>query len=71
MWRSHQRNWLHFLAATVGYARVRSRAHYLSDVLAGGILGYTIGRCADLTCTVLMRRNVFASRPREVQHLLH
>jgi len=47
MSRSRQRNWLHLLAATVGYARVRRRAHYLSDVLAGGILGYAIGRCAD------------------------
>lgn len=56
MWRSRQRNRLHLLAATVGYARVRSRAHYCSDVLAGGILGYAIGRSADLTYTALMRR---------------
>jgi hypothetical protein len=49
MSRSRQRNCLHLLAATVGYARVRRRAHYPSDVLAGGILGYAIGWCADWT----------------------
>lgn len=55
MWRSRQRNWLHLLAATVGYARVRRRAHYLVDVLAGGTLGYAIGRCADWTWEILMK----------------
>lgn len=47
MWRSRRRVWLHLIAATVGYARVRRRAHDLLDVLAGGALGYAIGRCAD------------------------
>jgi membrane-associated phospholipid phosphatase len=53
LWRSRQRNWLHLLAATVGYARVRGRAHHLLDVLAGGTLGYAIGRCADSTWEAL------------------
>ncbi len=47
MRRSRHRGWLHLLAATVGYMRVRRRAHHLSDVLAGGALGYALGRCAD------------------------
>jgi membrane-associated phospholipid phosphatase len=54
MWRSHRRTWLHLLAVTVGYSRVRSRAHHLSDVLAGGALGYAIGRCVDWIWWVLM-----------------
>lgn len=54
LWRSRRRNWLHLLAATVGYARVRRRAHHLLDVLAGGTLGYAIGRCADWTWEILM-----------------
>jgi hypothetical protein len=44
---SPSRNWLYCLAAMLGYTRVRRRAHYRSDVLAGGILGYAIGRYAD------------------------
>jgi membrane-associated phospholipid phosphatase len=54
MRRSSRRNWLHLLAAAVGYARVHRRVHYLSDVLAGGTLGYAIGGCADWAWTVLM-----------------
>jgi membrane-associated phospholipid phosphatase len=49
MRRSRRRKWLHLLAAAVGYTRVSRRAHYPSDVLAGGALGYAIGRCADWT----------------------
>jgi PAP2 superfamily len=55
MSRSRRRNWLHLLAMTVGYARVRRHAHYPSDVLAGGTLGYAIGRCADWAWEKLMR----------------
>lgn len=51
---SRQRNLLHLLAATVGYARVRRRAHYLSDVLAGASLGYAVGRCADWIWEILV-----------------
>lgn len=39
---SGHRRWLHLLAAGVGYARVRRRAHYYSDVVAGAILGYGV-----------------------------
>ena len=60
---SRRRAWLHLLAATVGYARVRKRAHHLGDVLAGGALGYAVGRCADwswsslgATATLVKRR---------------
>jgi hypothetical protein len=53
MSRSRQRYWLHLFAAIVGYGRVRRRAHYFSDVVAGGILGYVIGRCADWTWEIL------------------
>jgi membrane-associated phospholipid phosphatase len=47
MRRSRHRGWLHLLAAAVGYARVRRRVHYFGDVLAGGTLGYALGRSAD------------------------
>ncbi len=50
---SRQRNWLHLLAAAIGYARVRRRAHHLLDVLAGGAMGYAIGRAADATWEAL------------------
>jgi membrane-associated phospholipid phosphatase len=53
MRRSRHRGWLHLLAATVGYARVRRRAHHLGDVLAGGALGYAIGGCADWSWSLL------------------
>jgi membrane-associated phospholipid phosphatase len=53
MHRSPRRTWLHLLAASVGYGRVRSRAHHLGDVLAGGAVGYAIGRCADWVWTLL------------------
>lgn len=51
---SPRRNWLHLLAAAIGYARVCRRAHHLSDVLAGATIGYAIGRGADWTWTALM-----------------
>jgi hypothetical protein len=47
MSRSRSRNWPLLLAAGVGYARVLKRAHYLSDVLAGSVVGYAVGWCAD------------------------
>lgn len=55
MWPSRRRNWLHLLAATIGYARIHSRAHHFLDVLAGGALGYVIGRCADSVWGTLTR----------------
>lgn len=67
---SRQRNWLHLFAVTVGYARVRRRAHYPSDVLAGGVLGYAIGRCADWTWEILIgaRSGVCATDARHLQN---
>ncbi len=53
MHTSPRRNWLYGLAAMLGYTRVHRRAHYPGDVLAGGILGYTIGRCADWAWEIL------------------
>ncbi len=55
-WMRHSRHhgWLHLLAGAVGYARVRRRAHYLGDVLAGGTLGYAIGACADWGWSLLV-----------------
>lgn len=37
---SRQRRWLHLVAIGIGYLRVRRRAHYYGDVVAGAILGY-------------------------------
>jgi len=54
MRRSRQRVWLHLLAATLGYSRVHGRVHHPSDVVAGGILGYAIGRCVDWISSVLV-----------------
>jgi membrane-associated phospholipid phosphatase len=54
MRRSPRCNWLHLLAATVGYVRVYRRAHHPGDVLAGGTMGYAIGWCADWIWTMLM-----------------
>jgi hypothetical protein len=51
---SPRRNLLYFLAATIGYGRVHKRAHYPSDVLVGGTLGYAIGRCVDWIWEILM-----------------
>jgi undecaprenyl-diphosphatase len=53
MRQSPLRNRLHLLATIVGYTRVHRRAHYVSDVLAGGTIGYAIGWCTDLTWKVL------------------
>lgn len=44
---THRRFWLLMLATAIGYARIRSRAHYLSDVVVGGTLGYAMGRSAN------------------------
>jgi membrane-associated phospholipid phosphatase len=55
MRRSRHRGWLHLLAATVGYMRVRRRAHHPGDVLAGGALGYAIGGGADWSWSTAMR----------------
>lgn len=51
---SRQRVWLHLLAASLGYSRVSGRVHYPSDVVAGGILGYAIGRCVDWIWSVFV-----------------
>lgn len=39
---SRQGRWLHLVAIGIGYLRVRRRAHYYGDVVAGAILGYVI-----------------------------
>ncbi len=44
---SRQRRWLHLVAIGIGYLRVRRRAHYYGDVVAGGILGYGIAWQAE------------------------
>jgi membrane-associated phospholipid phosphatase len=54
MQRSRQCVWLHLLAAGLGYSRVRGRVHYPSDVVAGGVLGYAIGRWVDWIWSVLV-----------------
>lgn len=45
--RSRPRNLPYLLAAGVGCARVHRRAHHLSDVVAGSVVGYAISWCAD------------------------
>jgi membrane-associated phospholipid phosphatase len=62
MRRSRHRGWLHLLAATVGYMRVRRRAHHLGDVLAGGALGYAIGGSADWSWSSLRSTAIRAKR---------
>lgn len=39
---SRHGRWLHAVATLIGYSRVRYRAHHLTDVIAGAILGYGI-----------------------------
>jgi membrane-associated phospholipid phosphatase len=39
---SRRRRWLHLVAIGIGYLRVRRRAHYYGDVVAGAILGYGV-----------------------------
>jgi len=39
---SQRRRWLHLVAIAIGYLRVRRRAHYYGDVVAGAFLGYGI-----------------------------
>jgi hypothetical protein len=51
---SRPNSWLHLLAITIGYSRVRSRAHHFGDVVAGSTLGYAIGRSADWILTVVV-----------------
>lgn len=51
--RSPWGHWRYLIAAGVGYLRVRQRAHYRSDVLAGSFVGYAIGRCAVWITTLL------------------
>ena len=36
--------WLYGLAAVTNLARVGSRNHWVSDTVAGSVLGYTIGK---------------------------
>lgn len=45
--RPRVRSWSYLLATGIGYARVHRRAHHLGDVLAGSVVGYAVGRCAD------------------------
>jgi membrane-associated phospholipid phosphatase len=46
--RYHRKRWVpwvaYSLASTVAFSRVTLRAHFPSDVLAGGVLGFVIGR---------------------------
>lgn len=44
---SRQGRWLHLVAISIGYLRVRRRAHHLGDVVAGAILGYIVARRID------------------------
>lgn len=44
---SRQRRWLHLVAIAIGYLRVRRRAHYYGDVVAGAFLGYGIAWQAE------------------------
>jgi geranylgeranyl diphosphate synthase, type II len=44
---SRQRRWLHLVAIAIGYLRVRRRAHYYGDVVAGAFLGYGIAWQVD------------------------
>ena len=39
----YQQPWLYGLAATSALGRIQNREHFLSDTLAGGLLGYAIG----------------------------
>lgn len=43
------RRWLYLAAAVVASSRVVVDAHYVSDVVGGGMLGWTIGRLAIVT----------------------
>jgi membrane-associated phospholipid phosphatase len=45
--RSRPRTLPYLLAVGVGYARVHRRAHHLSDVVAGSVVGYVISWSAD------------------------
>ncbi len=53
MSRSRPRNLSYPLAAGVGYARVHKHAHHLSDVVAGSVVGYAVGWCADWAWRIL------------------
>ena len=75
MSRSRQRRWLHLLAAGIGCARIHKRLHYLSDVLAGGMVGYAVGRCADWAWETLKTaargRSTGARRSRSAREIPH
>ena len=58
------------LASCVGYARVNDRAHWASDVIAGGLIGTLIGRTIvrrhqreETQPETPPQRTAFASRP--------
>jgi hypothetical protein len=60
--------WLHLMAMMIGYTRVRGRAHYFGDVVAGSTLGYALGRSADrmLAIFVAVVRGVRHGRRRRI-----
>jgi membrane-associated phospholipid phosphatase len=35
--------WLYGVASTAAFGRIQQREHWLSDVVAGGIMGYAVG----------------------------
>jgi membrane-associated phospholipid phosphatase len=41
--QAYDKPWLYALASTTAVGRVQSREHWLSDTVAGGLLGYAIG----------------------------
>ena len=41
--RQYDNPWLYALAGTTALGRIQSREHWLSDTVAGGLLGYAIG----------------------------
>jgi membrane-associated phospholipid phosphatase len=58
---SRQRWWLHAIAVSIGFSRVRRRAHHPTDVVAGAILGYGIAWQIDKAWSWLRTGHV--SRP--------
>jgi membrane-associated phospholipid phosphatase len=41
--QQYDKPWLYALAAASGWGRVQSRAHWFSDTVVGGLMGYAIG----------------------------